>query len=167
MTHFDFKCLLPALLQVEDRMSMAHGLESRVPLLDHSIVEFAATIPADIKFKGGQMKHFIKSTFAQDLPSEIAQRRDKMGFPVPLREWFEGELRDMVEDVFSVQKTRRRQFFNSDAILANFDKGERFSRKTWGLLSLELWHQLFHDRAHHYRRMLDQIEPEPMAAKQA
>ncbi len=47
MTHFDFKCLLPALLQVEDRMSMAHGLESRVPFLDHPLVEFAATVPAD------------------------------------------------------------------------------------------------------------------------
>lgn len=165
MTHFDFKCLLPALLQVEDRMSMAHGLESRVPLLDHSLVEFAATIPADIKFKGGQMKHFIKSTFANDLPQALMQRRDKMGFPVPLKEWFSGELKDMVADIFFTQKNRHRQFFNSDAILANFDKGERFSRKTWGLLSLELWHQLFHDRAADYRRMLDEIEPAQIAAQ--
>ena len=61
MTHFDFKCLLPALLQVEDRMSMAHGLESRVPLLDHPLIEFLATVPADVKFKGGQMKHLLKA----------------------------------------------------------------------------------------------------------
>ena len=60
MTHFDFKTLLPALLQVEDRVSMAHGLESRVPLLDHRLVEFAATIPADSKFKDGHMKHVFK-----------------------------------------------------------------------------------------------------------
>ena len=60
MTHFDFKTLLPALLQVEDRVSMAHGLESRVPLLDHRLVELAATIPADIKFKDGTMKHVFK-----------------------------------------------------------------------------------------------------------
>jgi asparagine synthase (glutamine-hydrolysing) len=165
MTHFDFKCLLPALLQVEDRMSMAHGLESRVPLLDHSVVEFAATIPADIKFRGGQMKHFLKSTFAADLPEELAQRRDKMGFPVPLKEWFSGELKDMVADIFATQKNRHREFFNSDAILANFDKAERFSRKTWGLLSLELWHQIFHDRAASYRRMLDEIEPAQVAAQ--
>jgi asparagine synthase (glutamine-hydrolysing) len=165
MTHFDFKCLLPALLQVEDRMSMAHGLESRVPLLDHSVVEFAATIPADIKFKGGQMKHFIKSTFNNDLPQELMQRRDKMGFPVPLKEWFSGELNDMVADIFFTQKNKHREFFNSDAILANFDKSERFSRKTWGLLSLELWHQQFHDRAADFRRMLDEIEPAGIAAQ--
>ncbi|MBN8942083.1 MAG: asparagine synthase (glutamine-hydrolyzing) [Rhizobiales bacterium] len=164
MTHFDFKCLLPGLLQVEDRMSMAHGLESRVPLLDHSVVEFAATIPADVKFKGGQMKHFIKSTFDGDLPVELMQRRDKMGFPVPLKEWFAGELHDMVTDIFLTQKNRHREFFNSEAILANFDKAERFSRKAWGLMSLELWHQLFHDRAADYRGMIDEVSSEHVAA---
>ena len=65
MTHFDFKCLLPALLHVEDRMSMAHGLESRVPLLDHPLVEFLATVPADVKFKGGQMKQLMKSGLSE------------------------------------------------------------------------------------------------------
>lgn len=155
MTHFDFKCLLPSLLHVEDRMSMAHGLEARVPLLDHSIVEFAATIPADVKFIGGQMKHFVKRTFGSDLPPELTERRDKMGFPVPLKEWFEGELKDMVGDIFTTQKSRHREFFNSEAILSNFGRTEQFSRKTWGLLSLEIWHQTFHDRANEYRRMLD------------
>lgn len=165
MTHFDFKCLLPALLQVEDRMSMAHGLESRVPLLDHSVVEFAATIPADIKFKGGQMKHFIKSTFGADLPQQLMDRRDKMGFPVPLKEWFSGELHNFTMDVFSTQKNRARPYFNTDVILGNFDKGERFSRKTWGLLSLELWHQIFHDRASEYKRMVDETPPQMVAAQ--
>ncbi|TAJ27527.1 asparagine synthase (glutamine-hydrolyzing) [Bosea sp. (in: a-proteobacteria)] len=155
MTHFDFKCLLPALLQVEDRMSMAHGLESRVPLLDHSVVEFAATMPANIKFKGGRMKHFVKSTFADDLPGDLVKRRDKMGFPVPLKEWFSGELNGMVADIFQTQKRRHREFFNSDVILAGIGKGEQFSRKTWGLLCLELWHQRFHDRANEYKRLID------------
>lgn len=160
MTHFDFKCLLPALLHVEDRMSMAHGLESRVPLLDHRVVEFAATIPADVKFKDGRLKRFIKNTFEADLPPELRGRRDKMGFPVPLKEWFEGDLRDYVYDTFLVQKRRRRPHFNTDAILANFDKAERFSRKVWGLLSLEIWHQLFHDRAPVFGRMIDEAMPE-------
>ena len=60
MTHFDFKTLLPALLQVEDRVSMAHGLESRVPFLDHPVVELAATMPADVKFRDGHLKHVLK-----------------------------------------------------------------------------------------------------------
>jgi asparagine synthase (glutamine-hydrolysing) len=165
MTHFDFKCLLPALLQVEDRMSMAHGLESRVPMLDTRVVEFAATTPADVKFKDGQMKHFIKATFGEDLPKELINRRDKMGFPVPLKEWFEGELKDFVGDIFATQTARHRPFINSKAVLAGLNKNERFSRKIWGLMSLELWQQTFHDRAADYRRMLDDAEPAHIAAE--
>jgi asparagine synthase (glutamine-hydrolysing) len=78
-----------------------------------------------------------------------------MGFPVPLKEWFSNELKDMVSDIFLTQKNRHREFFNSSAILANFEQAERFSRKVWGLLSLELWHQTFHDKAAEYRRMVD------------
>ena len=155
MTHFDFKTLLPALLQVEDRMSMAHGLESRVPLLDHALVEFAATIPADLKFKAGSTKHLLKSVFAETLPPAVVNRRDKMGFPVPLKEWFSNELRDFAIDMFSATKSRQRPYINADAVLRNFGGEARFSRKTWGLLSLELWHQRFHDRQAEFRAMLD------------
>ena len=153
MTHFDFKCLLPALLQVEDRMSMAHGLESRVPLLDHPLVEFAATVPADMKFKGGNMKHLLKQVFAQELPAEILNRRDKMGFPVPLKEWFANELKDFAMDTFGTMATKHRPSINSQAVLKNFGQEARFSRKTWGLLSLELWHQQFHDKATEWRSL--------------
>lgn len=155
MTHFDFKCLLPALLQVEDRMSMAHGLESRVPLLDHPLIEFLATVPADVKFEGGQMKHLLKLAYRDQLPKAIAERRDKMGFPVPLKEWFAGELGDLVQDTFRSRNARTRPFMHAEAVLANMNNAHRYSRKLWGLLSLELWHQMFHDRAAEYRRMLD------------
>jgi asparagine synthase (glutamine-hydrolysing) len=77
-----------------------------------------------------------------------------MGFPVPLKEWFGGELRDFLFDIFATQKSRSRPYFNTDAILSNLDKGERFSRKIWGLLSLELWHQVFHDRAASYKALI-------------
>ncbi|MBV8132699.1 MAG: asparagine synthase (glutamine-hydrolyzing) [Alphaproteobacteria bacterium] len=154
MTHFDFKCLLPALLQVEDRMSMAHGLESRVPLLDHPLIEFLATVPADVKFAGGRMKYLLKLAYGRELPTAIVDRRDKMGFPVPLKEWFSGELHDLMNDTFRSRNARHRPFLNADGVLANLDKAGRFSRKLWGLLSLELWHQIFHDRAAGYRRML-------------
>ncbi len=160
MTHFDFKCLLPALLQVEDRMSMAHGLESRVPLLDHPLIEFLATVPADVKFAGGQMKHLLKLAYADELPPQIANRRDKMGFPVPLAEWFAGDLREFVQDIFHSQNARNRPFMNPEAVLANLSGAGRFSRKVWGLLSLELWHGIFHDRGAEYRRMLTQAPGE-------
>jgi asparagine synthase (glutamine-hydrolysing) len=168
MTHFDFKCLLPALLQVEDRMSMAHGLESRVPLLDHPLIEFLATVPADVKFEGGSMKHLLKLAYADVLPATIVNRRDKMGFPVPLKEWFSGELHDLVEDTFRSRNARQRPFLNTDAVLANFATAARFSRKVWGLLCLELWHQMFHDRAADYRRMLaDAAVPQTKLAADA
>lgn len=154
MTHFDFKCLLPALLTVEDRMSMAHGLESRVPLLDHPLVEFVATMPADVKMSGGRSKQVLKEVFADAIPRPILERRDKMGFPVPLKEWFEGPLNREITEVFGIMKERHRPFINADSVLANFDRVQPFSRKTWGLLSLELWYQQFHDRAPHYRSLL-------------
>jgi asparagine synthase (glutamine-hydrolyzing) len=148
MTHFDFKCLLPALLHVEDRMSMAHGLESRVPFLDHPLVEFAATIPADIKFPGGKMKNLLKEVFKEQIPEKILHRRDKMGFPVPLKEWFSGPAKEFVYDIFSSQVARTRGFYNPEKVLQNLENSEQFSRKIWGLLSLELWHREFHDKSH-------------------
>jgi len=154
MTHFDFKCLLPALLHVEDRMSMAHGIESRVPLLDHPLVEFVATIPADMKFKGGNLKYLVKEVFAKDLPEIVLSRRDKMGFPVPLKEWFEGELKDFVLDIFSTMRNKNRPYLSSEVLLQNFGSSAQFSRKSWGLLSLELWHQQFHDQAGKWRNMV-------------
>jgi asparagine synthase (glutamine-hydrolysing) len=155
MTHFDFKCLLPALLHVEDRVSMAHGLESRVPFLDHKLVEFAATVPADVKYQGGQQKRMLKSTFGNLLPDEVLNRRDKMGFPVPLNEWFKGELKHFMGDLFGSRAARERPFFNADKALSGLTGEARFSRKTWGLMGLELWHQTFHDKGHEWRGMID------------
>src|SRR6185436_5956872 len=113
MTHFDFKTLLPALLQVEDRVSMAHGIESRVPFLDHPLIEMVATIPADIKFKDGTMKRVLKRAVRSLVPTTISERKDKMGFPVPLHEWFAGPAREFVADVFSSDAARGREHFDN------------------------------------------------------
>jgi asparagine synthase (glutamine-hydrolysing) len=161
MTHFDFKTLLPALLHVEDRVSMAHGLESRVPLLDHPLVELAATIPADVKFKAGQLKHLLRTTFARDLPPSIVGRTDKMGFPTPLTEFAQGEARAWVRDVFSTPQAKTRDVIDNRAVVAGLDAEPRFGRKLWGLLSLELWQQAFHDRAASFKHIARQIETEP------
>jgi asparagine synthase (glutamine-hydrolysing) len=159
MTHFDFKTLLPALLQVEDRVSMAHGLESRVPLLDHPLVELAATMPADVKFRDGHLKHVLKTAFASFLPKQVLRRRDKMGFPVPLQEWVgaPGPVRDFVTDVLSSGAARGRELIDNRTVLAQLDAEPRFGRKLWGLLSLELWQRSFHDRAASFRRRAKEV----------
>jgi asparagine synthase (glutamine-hydrolysing) len=154
MTHFDFKTLLPSLLHVEDRMSMAHGLESRVPILDQPLIEFAATIPSNVKFENGDLKHLLKTTFAQVLPEKIINRKEKMGFPVPLNDWMKGDLSGFTSDIFSSKKARQREYLNPKFDIGSLISTEtKFSRKLWGLLSLELWQQEFHDKADHYRKM--------------
>jgi len=153
MSHFDFKTLLPALLHVEDRMSMAHGLESRVPFLDHPIVEFAATMPANVKFRDGTLKKVLLYAMREVVPAAVSERQDKRGFPVPLNEWLRGELKDFFHDVFSCQSARTRPYFNSNEILKSMNSVQQFGRKLWGLLCLELRHQEFLDKAHLFRRM--------------
>jgi asparagine synthase (glutamine-hydrolysing) len=153
MTHFDFKTLLPALLQVEDRMSMAHGLESRLPFLDHPIVELAATIPADIKFEGGRLKRVLVAAFKDVLPSRIVHRTDKMGFPTPLNEWAKGPARDFVTDVLSSQAALGREFIDNRRVLGSLDSESSFGRGFWGLFSLELWQQAYHDRANEFQAL--------------
>jgi asparagine synthase (glutamine-hydrolysing) len=154
MTHFDFKTLLPALLQVEDRVSMAHGLESRVPLLDHRLVELAATIPADVKFRGGEMKHVFRRALRPLLPRRIVDRKDKMGFPVPLTKWMRGEAHAWVHDLLSSKAARDRDLIDNAKVLKGISAEPEFGRKSWGLLSLELWQRAFHDRQQHYKGLL-------------
>lgn len=154
MTHFEFKTLLPALLQVEDRMGMAHGLESRVPFLDHELIEFVATAPANVKFKGGDMKHLLKMAFPDDVPVEILERRDKMGFPVPLKEWFAGPLKEFMLDTLSTMAKSDRPFINSEALMSSLNSEAKFSRKYWALLSLELWYQEFHDKEDYFKGLI-------------
>lgn len=154
MTHFDFKTLLPALLQVEDRMSMAHGIESRVPLLDHKIVELAATIPADIKFKNGDMKHIFKNVTKPYLPKQILERKDKMGFPTPLNDWINGDAKSFVMDILGSSQALGRDIIDNRIVRDSLDKEGRYSRKVWGLLSLEIWQREFHDKQGYYKALL-------------
>ena len=148
MTHFDFKTLLPALLQVEDRMSMAHGIESRVPLLDHALVELAATIPANIKFQNGELKRLLKIAFTDKLPGAIVDRKDKMGFPVPLQAWLKrgGRAREFILDTFRSANARQRFYLSRDFDIEQLMAREgMFSRNLWAFLNLELWQQRFFD----------------------
>lgn len=154
MTHFDFKTLLPALLQVEDRMSMAHGLESRVPLLDDELIEFVATIPANFKLKAGDMKHIFKKAMKKYLPESIQKRTDKMGFPIPFNKWIKDEAKDFVHDILSSQNAKNRSLVNNARVLERVDQENDFGRNIWGMLSLELWQVQFHDRKEYYKKLI-------------
>jgi len=157
MTHFDFKTLLPALLQVEDRMSMAHGLESRLPFLDHPLVELAATIPADVKFEGGQLKRVLRTAFGEILPASISERKDKMGFPTPLNLWAAGPARDYIRDVLSSSAALSRSWVDNRRVLLEHGGESAFGRGFWGLLSLEIWQQQFHDKASEFRALRERV----------
>ena len=134
---------------------MAHGLESRVPFLDHPLVEFAATIPSNVKFKNGTMKQVLKNAMRYLLPERIIERKDKMGFPTPLTEWVKGEAKEFVHDTLSSQAAMNRDLIDNRRVLAGLSQEVRYGRKIWAMLCLELWQQEFHDKEHVYRKLLD------------
>jgi asparagine synthase (glutamine-hydrolysing) len=133
---------------------MAHGLESRVPFLDHALVEFAATMPSNIKFKDGTLKMILINTMKNVLPNEVVNRKNKMGFPVPLNEWLQTDLREFVNDIFHSKNANYRGYFNLAEIHKGLKSENKFGRKAWGLLSLEMWHQTFHDKFAEYKKLV-------------
>ena len=145
MLYFDTKVHLPALLHVEDRTSMAWGLESRVPLLDHRICEFIARVPTNIKFKNGQPKYLFKKAIKNIIPDRILNRDDKMGFPVPLQQWYKNELKEFVQDTLLGARARERGIFSPDKLEKAIYKEQSFGRAVWGSLCLELWFREFID----------------------
>ena len=146
MTHFDIKTLLPALLHIEDRMSMAASLESRVPLLDHRIVELSAQIPPIYKFKQGETKHLLKQAVKNLIPQEIINRQDKVGFAVPLNDWYQKKpMKDFLQNILLSRKARSRGIYNFSGIKQLIKNERKFGRQIWGLLCIELWYKNFID----------------------
>src|SRR3989339_948874 len=144
MTYVDIKTLLPALLQIEDRTSMAVSLESRVPLLDHRLVELSAQVPPTIKYKGGASKYLFKKTVKKYLPKSIIQRKDKIGFAVPLNEWYRHtEVKEFVRSILLDKKARDRRIYQPKKISQLLESEVPFGRSIWGLLCLELWYRTF------------------------
>ena len=131
-----------------DRMSMAHSLETRVPLLDHKLVEFAATIPPELNIEGGVTKSVLKRALRRALPAGIIDR-PKHGFAVPLGYWFRGKLGAYAYDILLGNRTRQRGLFQPRAIenlLQQHQRGKDFDLHLWTLMSFELWARTFLDR---------------------
>jgi asparagine synthase (glutamine-hydrolysing) len=150
MMRFDFETYLPEdVLTKVDRMSMAHSIESRVPLLDNEVIEFAATLPSTMKIHNGRRKHVLKQAVRGLLPEGIIDRK-KQGFGVPLGVWFRGGLTDVFSDILASPRTRQRGYFEPafiDRIVREHLAGKRdHTLRLWQLLVLELWHRQYLDR---------------------
>lgn len=145
----DFRHYLPLdILTKVDRMSMAHSLEARVPLLDHPFVEFAATIPAEWKLHRGKTKHIFVKALRGLLPDEILDR-SKKGFGVPLNRWFRGPLRPLVKELLLSDAFRRRGIFDTayvKRLIERQEQGRPLDLHLWTLMSFELWCRTFLDR---------------------
>ncbi|HEY8461044.1 MAG TPA: asparagine synthase-related protein, partial [Blastocatellia bacterium] len=143
----DVASYLPYDLLVKvDIASMANSLEARSPFLDHEVMEFAARLPVEIKFRGGRLKSLLKRAFADLLPPQNANRR-KMGFGVPIGQWFRGPLRDLLRDALLSPVALGRGYFREPEVRRLVD--EHLERRAdhasqlWSLLMLELWHREF------------------------
>ena len=123
-------------------MSMAVSLESRVPLLDHRVVELVARIPPALKVSGRQPKRLLKEIVRPLLPASIRDRRDKRPFPIPVVQWFAGELTSIVQDTLRSPRCLDRGVFHPDRLR----KGVLPLNAIWPLINLELWFRIFVDR---------------------
>ncbi len=153
LQYLDLKRYLPLdILTKVDRMSMAHSLEARVPLLDHKVVEFAATIPRDLLLRNGSTKYIFKRAMQGILPNAILHR-PKQGFAVPLGRWFRGQLGSFLRDLLLSDTSRRRGILNAayiERLISRHEQGRPLDLQLWTLISFELWCRTFLDRRAQY-----------------
>ena len=149
LLYTDIKTYLVELCMKQDQMSMAASIESRVPFLDHVLVEFAASIPARFKTRGMSGKLVLKSAVKDLLPESIIHRR-KMGFPTPLAKWIIGPQLEMLEKMLLSPRSVDRGLFRPEAVRRLFAEHRANRRdhsdRIWRLLNLEIWHRVFIDR---------------------
>jgi asparagine synthase (glutamine-hydrolysing) len=149
LQYLDLKSYLPLdILTKVDRMSMAHSLEARVPLLDHKLVEFAATIPPELKLREGATKYIFKKAMRGVLPDAIIDR-PKHGFAVPLGQWFKGRFDDFLHDLLLSDTSKRRGILNVahvEHLIQKHREGRPLDNQLWTLISFELWCRTFMDR---------------------
>jgi asparagine synthase (glutamine-hydrolysing) len=140
---FDQSYYLPDdILVKSDRISMAHSVEVRPPFLDHRIIEFAASIPTELKIQGDRQKYVLKELMKTKLPSAITQRK-KVGFDIPTHEWFRGPLRSLLMETLESAQAEHADLFNFDVIdkltKSHMDRNINVGYHLWGLMTLFLW----------------------------
>jgi asparagine synthase (glutamine-hydrolysing) len=151
LQYLDLHTYLPLdILTKVDRMSMAHSIETRVPLLDHKLVEFAATIPPELQLRGTTRKYLFKRALEGMVPEPLLTR-PKRGFAIPLGRWFRGGLKDYVRDLLLSERSRQRGIFDPAQVERLIERPERgqqdMNLHLWMLISFELWCRTFLDGA--------------------
>lgn len=148
LLYVDIKTYLHELLMKQDQMSMAASIESRVPFLDHDLVEFAARLPDRMKVRGLTTKYVLRQAMTGLLPDEILSRK-KMGFPVPVGAWLRGPYRFLLDELVLGARALDRGFFDRDALhrlVASHVSGEaNHAERLWSLINFELWQRLHLD----------------------
>ena len=151
MSHADMQTYLVELLMKQDQMSMSASIESRVPFLDHKLVELVAGIPGNHKLRFWQTKALLREAVRDLIPKEILNRK-KMGFPVPVSTWLRDRFWSVVEEFVVGRRTLSRGYFNIESVKAmaqehrqgKFDHGDRL----WLLINFEMWQRIFIDGEH-------------------
>ncbi len=153
LLYADTKTYLHELLMKQDQMSMAASIESRVPFLDHKLVEFTAKLPIKMKLRGRDTKWILREAMKGILPEEILTR-SKMGFPVPIGNWFRGQFKHIVDDYVLSERSLRRGIFDANFVrelVGRHNAGENHDQRIWSLVNFEMWQ----------RRFLDGEQPSP------
>jgi asparagine synthase (glutamine-hydrolysing) len=148
LLYLDAKTYLVELLMKQDQMSMAASIESRVPFLDHKVVEFAAQLPDRYKVRGFTGKYLLRRVMAKRLPSAIL-RRTKKGFPTPIQPWLRGQLFERLSSILTEGRTQERGLIRADYVrqLLKAHEGglSHATEGCWRLLNFELWNRIFID----------------------
>jgi asparagine synthase (glutamine-hydrolysing) len=143
----DLKTYLHELLMKQDQMSMSASIESRVPFLDHKLVEFAAALPVSMKLRGITTKYILRRATTGILPKEILARK-KMGFPVPVGQWLRGEFSHILDEFVLGERAKARAIFDEEFVaelVARHKAGEDHSERLWSLINFEIWQRRFFD----------------------
>jgi len=146
MLYIDTKTWLPDDLLIKaDKMTMANSLELRVPLLDHRVLEFAASLPTHYKLRGFSLKYILKRALSKRVPRAILKRK-KAGFPVPYESWMRGDLKNWLNGILLDRETSARGYFRKstvEKILSENASSGKYSKELFSLAVLELWHRQF------------------------
>lgn len=147
LLYVDSKTYLHELLMKQDQMSMAASIESRVPFLDHRLAELSARMPVNMKLRSGTTKFLLKEAMKGILPDEILHR-PKMGFPVPVGNWFRGPFWHIIDEFVLGERAQKRGMFDHGFVadlVRRHNAGENHDERLWALVNFEIWQRRFFD----------------------